>query len=197
VQVVPCNAQEIQRGDVIVFFSPVDGSKVIHRVVSLDSYGIRTQGDNCNQEDQWILSPNHILGRVVSTQRGSRRRRIFGGPLGQLFAATIRVIDAIDSSVSFLFRPVYNRLARVGIFRRLMPVQMKAKVISYHRPLGTELQLLMGRRVIGRWLPGMTRWRIRKPFRLFVDEESLPENPGKASVVPPEADQLSVANRDI
>jgi hypothetical protein len=41
----------------------------------------------------------------------------------------------------------------------------------------------MGRRVVGRWLPGMTRWYIRRPFRLFVDEESLPENPGKDSVV--------------
>jgi hypothetical protein len=29
----------------------------------------------------------------------------------------------------------------------------------------------------------MTRWYIRRPFRLFVDEESLPENPGKDSVV--------------
>jgi len=40
----------------------------------------------------------------------------------------------------------------------------------------------------------MPGWHIRRPFRLFVDEEALPENPGKASVV---SGQLSVANKDM
>jgi hypothetical protein len=60
--------------------------------------------------------------------------------------------------------------------------------------LGKELQLLMGRRVIGRWLPGMSRWHIRRPFRLFVDEASLPENPARGSVV---RSPLSVVDEDI
>ena len=56
-------------------------------------------------------------------------------------------------------------------------------MISLNRDGETELQLLMGRRVIGRWLPGRTGWSIRRPFRLFVDEAALPENPAKGSVV--------------
>jgi hypothetical protein len=52
----------------------------------------------------------------------------------------------------------------------------------------------MGRRVIGRWLPGMSRWHIRRPFRLFVDEASLPENPARGSVV---RSPLSVVDEDI
>jgi signal peptidase len=143
---------------------------------------------------------------VVSAQRGNRRRRIYGGPLGRLFAVTVRVIHAIDSRVSYLLRPVYNELAKVGISIRLLPAQMRPRVISFDRAAGKELQLLMGRWVVGRWLPGRTRWNIRRPFRLFVDEEALPENPGKVSVVrgqpapwntksiPP---GLSVANKDI
>jgi hypothetical protein len=71
-----------------------------------------------------------------------------------------------------------------GAIRRWLPNKiMKTKVISFDRAEGLELQLLMGRRVIGRWLPGMTQWLIRRPFRLFVDEASLPENPAKRSVV--------------
>jgi hypothetical protein len=54
-------------------------------------------------------------------------------------------------------------------------------VISLNRDAGTELQLVMGRRVIGRWLPGKSGWNIRRPFRLFVDEESLPENKTEVS----------------
>lgn len=174
---------KIRAGDVVVFISPEDGSKVVHRVISVNSDGIRTRGDNSYHKDAWVLSREHIIGRVVAARRGNRRQRIFGGPLGRLFAAVLRVIHAIDSGVCYLLRPAYNELARVGIFARLLPAQMRPRVISLNRAADKELQLLMGRRVIGRWLPGMTRWHIRRPFRLFADEESLPENPGKASVV--------------
>jgi len=190
-QIIPYDGQEIRRGDVIVFNSPEDGSKVVHRVICIDSNGIKTQGDNCNSEDDWVLSREHVLGRVVSAQRGNRRRRIFGGPLGKLFALTVRVIHAVDLCLSSLLRPAYNEFAKVSIFTRLLPAQMRPRVISFNRDAGTELQLVMGRRVIGRWLEGKSGWNIRRPFRLFVDEESLPENPGKGSVV---RGQLSVVD---
>ena len=181
-QIASCDLEEIRVGDVLVFVSPEDGSKVVHRVISVDSNGIRTRGDNCNQPDGWVLSPDCILGRVVTAQRGNRRRRIFGGSLGRLFAEKMRVIHAMDSCVSRLLRPAYEELARVGIFIRLLPAQMRPRVISFNRDAGIELQLVMRRRVIGRWLPGRTGWSIRRPFRLFVDEEALPENSGKGSV---------------
>lgn len=175
--------QKIRKGDVIVFVPPGGDSKIVHRVTSVNSDGIRTRGDNRKHEDDWVLRRENILGRVVATQRNNRRRRILGGPLGRLFALTVRVIRAIDSPLSYLLRPAYSELAKVSIFTRLLPVQMRPRVVSFEQAAGKELQLLMGRRVVGRWLPGMTRWYIRRPFRLFVDEESLPQNPGKGSVV--------------
>jgi signal peptidase I len=179
--VVPYEKQEIRRGDVIVFIPPRGNTKVVHRVFSVDSNGIKTRGDNCNQPDDWPLSPNFILGRVVSAQRGNRRRRVFGGAIGQLIAVAIRTVHAIDVSVSSRFRPAYDRLAVAGVFRRWLPTETKIRVVSFDRAGGTELQLLMGRRVIGRLLPGMTRWHISRPFRLFVDEASLPENKAEVS----------------
>ncbi len=180
---VPCDWQEIRRGDVIVFISPTDESKVVHRVVSVDANGIGTRGDNCNCIDPWVLSPDQIVGRVISVQRGNRRRRIFGGYLGRVFAGTARALHAIDSHASVLLRPVYDRLARSGILRRWVQTWKEPRVIAISRSGKIELQLLMGRRVIGRWLPGMTQWHIRRPFRLFVDEASLPGNPARGSVV--------------
>ncbi len=193
-QIIPYSAEKIRRGDVIVLIPPGGDTKVIHRVVFMDSQGIRTRGDNSTHVDPWILSPNDILGRVVTVKRGKRRLRIFGGAIGQLFSMTFRAVHTIDSTLSSLLRPGYRRLATDGTFRRWLPDQMKPRVISFNRGEGTELQLFMGRRVIGRWLPGKSGWNIRRPFRLFVDEESLPENPGKASVV---SGQLSVVDEDI
>ena len=177
------DGQKIRRGDVVVFIPPGDDSKIIHRVVSVSSNGIKTRGDNCDKVDPWVLSPEHIVGRVVFAQREKRRRRVFGGTVGQLFRVAIRAIHAIDSGFSFLLHPVYKRLSRSDIFRQWLPSGMRPRVISFNREAGTELQLVMGRRVIGRRLEGKTGWHIRRPYRLFVDEAALPENPAKGAVV--------------
>ena len=176
---VPYDRQKIRRGDVVVFIAPADGSKVVHRVVSADSKGIRTRGDNCNRIDPWVLSPDQILGRVISVHRRNKRRRILGGYLGRVFAGAVRALNALDLGASFLLRPFYDRLARSGILRCWKPVWLEPRVISFSHSGETELQLLIGRWVIGRLLPGMAQWYIRRPFRLFVDEDSLPRNPSR------------------
>jgi signal peptidase len=174
---VPYGRQKIRRGDVIVFISPMDGCKVVHRVVSVDSKGIKTRGDNCNRIDPWDLSPDDILGRVIYVQRRNKQRRIFGGFWGRVFVRAVRALMMLDLRVSSLLRPVYDRLARSGILKWWTPVWLEPRVISFSNSGGTELQLLMGRWLVGRLLPGMARWHIRRPFRLFVDEDSLPGIP--------------------
>ena len=177
------HGQKIRRGDVVVFIQPGRDSKIVHRVTSVSSDGVRTRGDNCNHADDWVLRWENILGRVVAAQRGRKRLRVFGGPLGHSFAMAIRAIKSIDSLLSSLLRPFYQRLARRGVLRRWLPSRMRPRVISFKREAGTELQLVMGRRVIGRWAEGKSGWNIRRPFRLFVDEASLPENEGEVSGV--------------
>jgi hypothetical protein len=193
-RVIPYNGQKVRRGDVIVFVPPGSKSRIVHRVVSLDAAGIKTRGDNSYDVDQWILRPAHILGRVVSAKRGKSRRRIFGGLSGWLCHLLVRALNLFSSRVSAILRPSYDCLANSGIFRRCLPAQMRPRVISLNRAVGKELQLLIGKRVVGRWPPGMSRWHIRRPYRLFVDEESLPENPTKGSVV---RCPLSLANKDM
>jgi hypothetical protein len=182
-QIMPYDRKRIRRGDVVVFIPPGGDTKIIHRVISANSCGIRTRGDNSSHLDPWVLRPDHIFARVVCAKRKNRQRRVFGGPLGKVLALTFRVIHAVDSYVSFLLRPAYDELAKGDIFSRLLPARMRPRVVSFDRAAGKELQLLMGRRVIGRWLPGRSRWHICRPFRLFVDEESLPENKAEVSGV--------------
>ncbi len=178
-QVIHYDDQKIRRGDVVVFIPPGGEAKIIHRVIYVGLQGIKTQGDNCNQADPWLLSPDCILGRVVCARRRHKWRKVSGGSLGHLYGVTIRAINAIEQHLSSLLHPTYEWTARTGMFKRLLPAQMTPRVISYSRSEGRELQLLMGRLVIGRRLPGRSRWYIRRPFRLFVDEESLPENTSK------------------
>jgi hypothetical protein len=179
--IIPYGDRQIRRGDVVICNSPDDGSKVIHRVISTDSGEIETRGDNSTGADSWVLSPDQIVGRVACARRGQQRRRIWGGPMGRLVAATIRTLGLIDSILSSSLRPVYHQLAKRGHLRKLLPAHLRARVILLNRYSGRELQLLMGRRVIGRRLPEHKGWYIRRPFRLFVDEASLPKNDSRSS----------------
>ena len=192
--IITYNGEKIRRGDVVVFTPPGSDSNIVHRIVFISSQGIKTRGDNCSQKDEWLLSSDHIFGRVVRAERRNKLRRVAGGPTGFIWATVLKAIHSVDSRLSLLLRPAYDRLARTGTFRLWLPRSMEPKVLSFDRAAGTELQLLIGRRVIGRWPPGKSGWQIRRPYRLFVDEAALPENPAKQSVV---RDQLSVADKDM
>jgi signal peptidase I len=180
-KIIQYGDKRIRRGDVVIYRSSGGASKTIHRVTSVASAGIKTRGDNSTHVDPWHLSRGHIIGRVIYARREKGWRKVYGGPMGQFIAGIIRMMRLIDSIASSLLRPAYNQLAKAGHFRKFLPAQMKARVLLLDRHAGRELQLLIGRRVIGRWLPGMRRWHIRRPFRLFVDESSLPKNPAELS----------------
>ena len=96
-QVVPYQGEKIQRGDVIVFRPPGTHNMVVHRVSSVNAQGIRTRGDKNSDIDPGILSPDRIVGRVVSAQWGNRWRPIHGGLRGGLYSLVVRVICVIDS----------------------------------------------------------------------------------------------------
>ena len=89
-EIVSYEGQEVRPGDVIVFVAPGGDSKVIHRVVAIDSRGIRTRGDNSTDVDPWILKADQVLGRVVCARRRNKRLKVFGGPMGRLVATVIR-----------------------------------------------------------------------------------------------------------
>jgi len=172
--VLPYVEKKIQVGDVIVFHPPDDKRTITHRIARVDSQGIRTRGDNSSSFDPWVLSPDNIVGCVVYVQRKNKRLPIYGGLRGRLYSLGIRAMRMLDLKVSSLLRPTYHRLARTGALRRGLLARMQTRILSFDRSTGTELQLLMGRRVIGRLLPGMNQWQIQRPFRLFINEASLP-----------------------
>jgi len=181
--IIPYGNKKIRIGDVIVFSHPQGRHHIAHRVFSVDSQGIKTRGDNNPSIDPWILTPDDLIGRVAYAKRKGKRVRIRGGIRGRILAKAFRTIKHIDSAVSKILHPAYHWLARSGIFNKNTRLLPKTRMLSFNRPEGIELQLLMGDRVIGRRLPGDGLWQILRPFRLFLDEASLP--PGAADINEP------------
>ena len=174
--IVPYKGRVVRRGDVIVFIPPGGETTIVHRVVSVDSRGIKTRGDNATKIDPWVLAPENILGCVVYIQRKNRRLRILGGSMGRITALFFRSLRLFNAAVSFLLHPVYQRMCRSTCIKKGLHGLLKPRVLSFSRPEGMELQLVIGHRLIGRCLPGTSQWEIRRPFRMFLDEELLPKN---------------------
>lgn len=174
-QVVPYKGRTISPGDVIVFKPAGSTAIVCHRVMSIDSAGyIRTRGDNNEQPDLWALTFEAVLGGVRYAARGKKVRRIFGGVLGRIAGNATRFRRVLRSRVFRLARPCYRSLAESSLFRWIGR-RMPTRVVRFSRSDGgQELQLFIGRRMMGRLLAAEARWRIKPPFRLFVDEATLP-----------------------
>lgn len=170
-EVAPYDNQPIRVGDVIYFVPPHWQHPVIHRVVRVTPTGIRTRGDNNSRIDPWIILPEDVIGQVVRAARGKRRRPIYGGIAGRLWAVGVSIFKVVVKFPSFF----YYLLACSVLLRYLLPLHRRMRIITINQPGGEELQLVLGHWLVGRRRPGMDHWWIRRPFRLFVDEHSLPQ----------------------
>jgi hypothetical protein len=169
-----CHVEEIRQGDVIIFAPPGQEERVVHRVVSTGPDGIRTRGDANPYVDAWELRQGDFVGRAVSVERKGRVIPVAGGLAGRLLSTFIRALRKSDHLASHVLNPCYRGLARSGLFRALLPTAMRPRVIKFERDGAREMQLVLGRRIIGRRPAGAGVWTIRRPFRILVDEQTLP-----------------------
>jgi signal peptidase len=169
-EIEPYGNQTVRVGDVILFIPPEGNSPAVHRVVRISPEGVRTRGDNNSRMDPWIIHREDIFGRVARAARGKKQRSVYGGTAGQLWSRGIRAFKVVEKSLSFS----YHRLEQAGFFRCFWPLQKRMRIIALTSATGKEFKLLLGRWVVGWYKPEMISWHIRRPFRLFVDERSLP-----------------------
>lgn len=171
--IAPYESRKIRSGDVVVFLSPKDGRQIVHRVFSVACQRIKTCGDKADRIDPWILGPDKIIGYATYLRRRKKQKKVYGGLRGQLLAMVVKRINKIKAMMTPPLKPLYSWLCRNALIRRLLPRLLKTRVLSFDRPEGKELQLLLGSHVIGRRYPGYSRWQIKPPFRLLVDEKAL------------------------
>lgn len=162
-------------GDVVVFRAMEGNHYIVHRVASIDPEGIRTRGDNNHNLDSRTLHPEDIIGRVVLVKKKKKDIVVYGGVRGRISAFASKVKLSMKIRLCQAVQPYYHSFAESITCRPFLSHWVKTKIICFQRPKGIEMQLLWGPQVIGRRLPGKSKWQIRCPFRLFVDSSSLPD----------------------
>ncbi|MCX5823258.1 MAG: hypothetical protein NTY86_07085 [Deltaproteobacteria bacterium] len=178
-EIVPYDSRPLRVGDVAFFLPPEADQPVVHRVVRVTSAGISTLGDNNTQKDIFLLQPKNIKGQVVAAWRGQKRRKIAGGLQGQLISRWFRWRRVLDRGVSPLLHPLYQALSRWGLIAWALPASFRPRVVVFHAQGQDQFQLLVGRRIIGRYDDHRHQWQIQRPFQLLVDKRALPRQQDK------------------
>jgi|GEM_PF-697475 len=173
-EILPYDRRPLRAGDVAFFESPGADQPVVHRIVRVAPAGISTLGDNNAREDDFLLQPEDIKGQVVAAWRGQRRRKIAGGFRGRLVSRWFRWRRGLDRGVSPLLHPLYQAMSRWNLIARLLPAPFRPRVVVFRSRGLDQFQLLLGRRVIGRYEDYTRQWQIRRPFQLLVDGKTLP-----------------------
>jgi hypothetical protein len=173
-EVEPYGAGRPRAGDVVLFRSPEFDRAVVHRIVRVSPAGLSTRGDANAEEDAFTLRPGDIKGRVVAARRGSKRRHVAGGLRGLLAFRWIRLRRLLDRGAARLLLPLYSALCRSGLVARLQPEAFRPHVVVFRAGGRDRFRLLVGQHVVGQYDDRKLLWRIRRPFRLLLDERMPP-----------------------
>jgi len=174
--VLPSRLGEVRPGDVIVFGRRGADKRIAHRVVRLEAGGARTRGDNNPYDDPWTVRAGDLIGRAVGAERGGKTVRVYGGAVGAAYSRLVLLSKAADALLSRALGRTYRWLAGSRLSRQWLAPLFHPRVVSVRRPGGEERMLLIGGALIGRLGPGQDRWRIKRPYRLLVNEDALPGN---------------------
>jgi len=173
-EIMPYDRRPLRVGDVVFFLPLRTDQPVVHRIIRVTPAGISTFGDNNTHEDTFLLQSGNIKGRVVAAWRGQKRRKISGGLQGRLKSCWLHWRQTLDHGLSPLLHPLYRALSQRGVIARFLPAAFRPRVVIFHTQGRDQFQLLLGKRIIGRYDEHRRQWRIRRPFQLFVDGRTLP-----------------------
>jgi len=174
-EVAPYRKDVPKVGDVILFQTPANDMTIVHRIVHIKPEGYVTRGDNCSDRDPWLVARKNIHGQIIAAHRGSKRRLISNGYWGKLTGIFCHLKRRVSNLLVRFLGPVYRSLSTGGYLHWLIPVRLTPQVATFQSDTNASHKLLLGRRIIGSYDESLLQWQIRRPFRLFVNEASLPK----------------------
>lgn len=187
--VSPVDPASLQPGDVIIYtVGKIAGKNkhaVTHRIVSVREKGLVTRGDNNLSADGTIVPFDRVVGRAEWVKRGTVLRRVKGGRAGRNTAFLLAVKLRIQKGVLKLIKPAVFFFFGFKAVRRTTSILMgfglgraaahgEYRVYRYENKNGVRLTLFLGNRVIGTFEPNAKRWKVKQPYRLFIDDSNLP-----------------------
>ncbi len=163
--VSPASLEAVRPGDVILFAHPRPEGQVlpvVHRVRACTAAGLITQGDGCPAPDSAPVRAGELIGRVSFVERQGRVRRVWGGRVGQMWAAWRRLRRHLTPWLGW----PYRALRSGGLVRRLWrPDVAQIHLTTANGPL---IKYVHRRRTVATWSPQDGYFWCRKPYDLVI-----------------------------
>lgn len=172
--VVPYQGEMVAVGDVICFTQTGDEKKIVHRIIRITGSGIQTQGDNNPTADPALIQDDRIIGRVNGVIRGKHYQKIANGTFGRFTRWKMRIRK---SALDQLVKIIRIGMPALGLTRAIsprLPGRWKPRIILFSSRNTRVMRLFFGSSVAGEFNTTQSKWIVRLPFRLLVNDTALP-----------------------
>lgn len=171
----PLALEDVHPGAVVVFRGSLEAEFVVHRVVGVTSTGLVTRGDANTENDPVPLTPQNLIGQVELIERGGRIRRVPGPELGIFIARVGPYCESIVRLIGYWLGFPYRFLRDSKIARRLLArvFDPRFERICLQTPYGILIKVTCRGKIVARWMWGQKRFKIRKPYDLFLRPDDL------------------------
>lgn len=176
---VPVSERLPVPGDVIVFDDPAgSGFLIIHRVIRRYPDGSYcTRGDNRLHDDERPVILAAIRGVVIGGFREERPLDVPRGSAGMRYHLYAQHRAKLLSVLERIFSRPYRSLSHLKVMSHITPPWYRQRLVIIRTPEGHDLQVYLGRHLVG-WKGEKDReWTILPPCRLFIDSAYLPDSP--------------------
>ena len=165
--------QPLVPGDVIVFASPNGkGNKIVHRIVKTHGNGYRTRGDNNRKADTEVVAHDSVIGRVVAVRRGAETVPLLNGAQGRLLSRRL-LIKKYARMYLLKFPVLISKIIERSRILNMFHSVLKLDVIRIKKRGGFQEILLCRHRLIGKRDRAGGTWRIRFPYKYFINKDRL------------------------
>jgi hypothetical protein len=166
---------KLVRGDVICYSKPDEMHlTVVHRIVSFNSAGLITRGDNNSAIDGYTITPAMNPQLVVRIKRGSKTIKVANGRIGMLVHRKNLLARRFRRKLVPLLRTICLLIANSGIFYWMKLYDDKLTFRTFKRqPRDDEFIMLNTHRIGYRDPDGL--WHIRFPWRFFINPKKIEE----------------------
>jgi len=171
VEIISAEKTVIIPGDIIYFLNQKN-TRVIHRVIKHTENGYITKGDNNKEVDSTCVTPDQIIGKVISVHRKEAQYTVHGGMLGRATAVLFSLRKKALMLIGLFVRDAYYFLIDTGFIQRYIPSYLKPKHVLFQTKADTYHQkLILFQKEIGRYDTCSGTWKILPPFGLLIPNE--------------------------
>ena len=161
-------------GDIIVFKDPKGSDKnIIHRIIRKCDDGYITQGDNNKTPDDHIVRHDNILGKALTRRRGNKSFPLSSGFEGLVHHRLLKTKKSFLLYFGNTVSIISHSIEESRIFN-IFNCFIRIDIITIKKGNSCSELVLHNNKLLGKKCMQSGKWKIKFPYKFFVNKNKLP-----------------------